>query len=117
MDSGLDEINKFIKDLGLAIADEMGSVKETDLNRPSAPIEMWVKVKGMDTEFPVEASIDVMGRVILPPDDKFSKATHVILAGKLGVKAITKVHRVEPRYTGQEVSAWVCYMEKEGGKL
>ena len=85
---------------------EAETIRETELDRLGG-FEIG-RLETADENWEASIFVDRLGRVVLPGESKYENISSVSLGGKTH-----KVTRVEPRYQGTRLAAWVYYLEKE----
>ena len=114
MEKEWDDVESFVKDLRSALDVEAQTIRETELDPDGGYRSVSVQVPS-DTQdwVAVEAFVDRLGRVFLPPRPAFGEAISVIFLdeGNGGNSETRKVVRVESRFRGEKVAAYVVYVE------
>ena len=105
-------VEEFVDRLRAALTEEMGIIRETELDRTGGFRKAQMKACApccdtMHTLPDTEVFVDRLGRVLLPARDPY---THVELVSLDG-GAFREIVRRESRYEGEKQVAWVCYLE------
>ena len=97
-------VKEFVDSLDSAIKQEAATIRETELDRVGKFVPCQLII-GEEEAFNTSVFVDRLGRVILPGEAKYEQTVCV----RLGDKA-HPVSRVESRYQGEQLVAWVCYL-------
>jgi hypothetical protein len=109
MESEWATVEDFVKTLRRSLTDEMGTIRETELDR-SGGFQSATLLAEPDGVARVEdVFVDRLGRVIFPARDRFEEVELV----SLDQGPFREIVRREPRYEGDHQVAWVCYLERE----
>lgn len=110
-ESEWETVEDFVKSLNLSLTEEMGTIRETELDR-SGGFQLATLVEAPEGVARVEhVFVDKLGRVIFPVSKKFADVETV----SLSQGPFLDIVRREPRYDGDRQVAWVCYLEGKGG--
>lgn len=111
-----DDVESFVNDLRSALDEEAKTIRETELDQDGEYRAVSVRILSEDSDWVaknLDVFVDRLGRVFLPPRPEFDKALSVtFLDEENGSKAtIHRVIRVESRFRGDKVVAYVLYVE------
>ena len=106
-------VEEFVDRLRASLTEEMGIIRETELDRTGG--FRRAKLKACSSfcetmhELPDrEVFVDRLGRVLLPARDPYAHVELVSLDGN----PFQEIVQREPRYEGENQVAWVCYLDK-----
>ena len=97
-------VKEFVDSLDAAIKQEASTIRETELDRIGKFVPCQLIIEG-EEPFRTSVFVDRLGHVILPGELKYEQTKHVHFYDKLH-----EVSRVESRYQGERLVAWVCYL-------
>ena len=100
-------VEEFLADLRNAHDTEALLVRETELVKAGGYFPATLACQGED--ICCDVFIDRLGRVVLPGGANVEKITGVSVRGA----NVQKVLNREPRYRGDQIIAWVLYLESE----
>lgn len=116
MEKEWDDLESFVKDLKSALDEEAKTIRETELDQVGEyrPVSVRVSSDSEDWKSEVlDAFVDRLGRVLLPPKSQFENALSItFLDGGNGANPIKMVERIETRFRGDKVAAYVVYLEE-----
>ena len=98
-------VEDFVKDLGEAIEANARIIRETDLSLTGGYRSATITVGPHSWE--TDVFVDRLGRVVMPGRKASEDIEAVTLQGKGSQKVLNK----EPRYRGNDLTAWVLYLE------
>jgi hypothetical protein len=117
------EVNRFVKELGVAITKDMAEIRETELDRSGSyrkallafkdgHLDDYIGGKDGMLRKEVDVFVDRLGRVVTPAGEPWTQLEHVQLAGE----PERKVVKHEQRYEGDKIVALVVYLEAKEGE-
>jgi hypothetical protein len=105
-----ESVDRFVKDLSVAITKDMAEIRETELDRAGNVRTVRVWVNGADPAgYPKDVFVDRLGRVVTSVSEKLFEKV------QFDGETPRKVVKREPRYEGDRVVAVVTYLEAKEG--
>jgi len=129
-------VEEFLQDLQRALSEEMGTVRQTELDHAGEMLAARLFFRGETHYEQVNVLVDKLERVHLPVHPRYEQVEFVAISVSGTPKSLgntiehywahystvdkeatwrpRKVVRTEARHKGDRQVAWVCYLEKEG---
>lgn len=108
LESSWDSVGEFVDGLKRALTEEMGAIRETELDRAGGFKRATLVDYPGGAASVADVFVDRLGRVLLPVRPPFDGAELVCL----DQGPFREIVRREPRYEGEKQVAWVCYLEE-----
>lgn len=117
LESEWSSVEEFTENLSDAITRDMGTVKETELDRPGFFRKAFLEFIEEGNNVWMDVFTDKLNRIVLPADDVYGSLVYVTFDEVGDDEKIVrrKVVRMEPRYRGDKKSALVVYVESKEG--
>jgi hypothetical protein len=118
MEKEWDDVESFVYDLKAALDEEARTIRETELSVAGeyreAVLSFRMEEDGTGSEERVQALVDRLGRVLLPPDARYQDVEEVAFLdeGNGGGPSNKRVIKVEGRFKGEKLAAYVAYLEE-----
>lgn len=112
LESRWETVEDFVKALRKSLTDEMGIIRETELDRSGGFQAATLLAEPEGIARVEDVFVDRLGRVIFPARRRFEEIELV----SLDQGPFREIVRREPRYEGDCQVAWVCYLEREEGE-
>lgn len=109
------ELERFVKDLSVAITKDMAEIRETELDRSGCYRKAQLKFKDsrLDTD-EGEVFVDRLGRLVTPNSAPWPSLETVQFEQDTSARHVVKS---EPRYEGDKSVALVIYLEAKEGDV
>lgn len=116
-----DDVESFVRDLRAALDEEAKTIRETELDSGGEVRSISVRVltgrEKDDCEFiQLDAFVDRLGRVFLPPKPEFEHAETIEFLDETNGGALAEIRHIvqlESRYKGNTLAAYVAYLPEE----
>lgn len=109
LEQGWDTVEGFVDELGQALKEDIGTIRETEFDGPSGSARkatLYWKDEHGTYEKNASAVVDKLGRVFVQPSEGLDKVIAVSIDGGEPQSVV----RAEPRYEGDWPAAWVFYL-------
>jgi len=112
IEKGWDTVKEFVDDLSGALSEDERAIRETVLDQSGGFKKVQLQYATASLNEVEDVFVDTLGRIILPPEQKYQELQSVTFIGVNGGEAEPRdVVNMETRYEGNLVSDFVIYLE------
>lgn len=113
IEKGWDTVSEFVDELNEAMSEEDRSIRESVLDKSGGFYRARLEFADHDLDCEDDVFIDTIGRLVVPPEQKYQELQMVTILEANGGTAPTprQVVSMENRYEGEYISAFVIYLE------